>query len=191
MGNTIFRIGTCDVVIQDYGDGRGKLILSDDDYDHNVSYYWGCMGEGYDLSKFIQKTSTEYLVRKLGKRDSDGPIDMKKTMRNVRKFIREETEWRFYMDTEADKELRRELNEIQSGSYDENNFIQLMSNINPVAWLDKSYYQTEWNDMIEQLKCEPWHFIQHSLPEVNVWLFKFIPKLQSYLKKESEVTNGK
>lgn len=188
--NTIIRIGTCDVVLQDYEPGKGKLILSDDDRDHNVSYYWGAMGEGYDLSKFIQKASTGYLVGKLGKRDSDGPIDMKKTMRNVRKFIREETDWRFYMDMEADKELRRELNEIQNDSYDQNHFIQLMCNIKPLAWLQKSYYQSEWIDMIEQLKCEPWHFIETRSPDVNIWLNQFLPKLKTYLKKESEVSNA-
>src|SRR5690606_27501153 len=95
-----FRIDGTDVILQDYEDGKGKIIISNDDFDYNLSYYWGSMGEGYNLSKFILKTNNSYLIGKLGERSCDGPIDIKRTMTNVRRYIKDETEWRFYYSLE-------------------------------------------------------------------------------------------
>jgi len=188
MGNiTHFRIDYTDVILQDYEDGKGKIIISNDDRDINLSYYWSCMGQGYNLSKFILQTDNGYLINKLGKRDGDGPINMKKTMAKVRKFIKEETDWVWYISPEGDRELRDELNRIQRQTSCSEEFISSMSNLD----LHEYYcYEGEevFRRMIFSLRSEPWYFIVNDPPLTNVWLSKFLPKLRDYLKKESEVT---
>lgn len=188
---TNFRLLGTDVILQDYEDGKGKIILSNDDYDYNLSYYWGSMGQGYDLKKFLLKTNDGYLINKLGDRDNEGPIDMKATMANVRSAIKKDTEWKWYFSPEDDKELRSKLNSIQNTAYDQNDFINQMSAIN----LDK-YYQGEdlytngkeyFTEMIGYISTEPWHFIVNQTPQKNVWLSKFLPKLREYLGKQSEI----
>ncbi|UXD67716.1 hypothetical protein MUK51_10785 [Sphingobacterium faecium] len=188
---TNFRLLGTDVILQDYEDGKGKIILSNDDYDYNLSYYWGSMGQGYDLKKFLLKTNDGYLINKLGDRDNEGPIDMKATMANVRSAIKKDTEWKWYFSPEDDKVLRSKLNSIQNTAYDQNDFINQMIAIN----LDK-YYQGEdlytngkeyFTEMIGYISTEPWHFIVTKTPQKNVWLSSFLPKLREYLGIESEV----
>lgn len=189
---THFRIDYTDVILQDYEDGKGKIIISNDDRDINLSYYWGSMGHGYNLSKFIQKTNDEYLIRKLGERDDDGPINIKKTMSSVRSFIKNETSWRFYMNLEADKSLRTELKDVQESSFDKNDFVRRMQDLDPdfpknTRWHE---YQSEWDEMLQCITNEPWYFIVNDPPATNVWLSKFLPKIREHLKKESEGSNG-
>ncbi|MDF2851671.1 MAG: Phi17:2 [Sphingobacterium multivorum] len=188
---THFRLNYTDVILQDYEDGKGKIILSNDDRDINLSYYWSSMGEGYNLSKFILKVGDEYLIRKLGERDSDGPMNVKKTMAVVRSFIKNETSWRFYMNLEADKNLRLKLKEVQELSFDKNDFIRLMQDLDPdfpkqTRWHE---YQSEWDEMLQSITIEPWYFIVNDPPSTNIWLSKFLPELKKHLKKESEVLN--
>ena len=184
---TTYRLQGTDVILQDYEDGKGKIILSNDDYDYNLSYYWGSMGQGYNLSKFILKTNDGYLINKLGQRSNDGPINMKKTMSGVRKYIREETDWKWYYNKEADKELRDSLNNIQRCSGCHNEFIDLMQSLDvdfPKEGYKYHLYEDEFKNMIESLRCEPWYFILNDEPHVNVWLSKFIPELRKLLNKE-------
>ena len=188
---THFRLLRTDVILQDYEDGKGKLILSNDDRDYNLSYYWGSMGQGYDLSKFILKANDGYLINKLGQRSGDGPINMKKTMTNVRKYIKDDTEWRFYYSPEADKELRNALNDIQRYAHDSRDFVDRMIDIDPYySGNDDTYYRGKeiFESMVENIRCEPWHFIVNDEPDVNIWLSKFLPELRKHLR-ESEVVN--
>lgn len=37
------RVQNTDVYLHEYGEGKGKLTISND-YSHNYSYYWGAMG---------------------------------------------------------------------------------------------------------------------------------------------------
>src|SRR5690606_32327286 len=121
-----FRIASTDVVMQDYGDSRGKIIISNDDFGYNLSYYWGSMGNGTDLTKFLLRAADDYLIGKLGQTHDQGDIDIKRTMASVRKFVKEETDWRWYYSPEMDKELRDTLNEIKEYSCDDRDFVDKM-----------------------------------------------------------------
>lgn len=180
---TSFRISRTDVILYDYEPGKGKIIISNDDFDFNLSYYWGSMGEGYDLSKFLQKVSIGYFISKLGKRNESGEIDLKSTMTAVRKFIKEDTSWKWYYSIESDKELRRELNEIQKYSYDDNDFVRRMSDID-ISYQGDRMYKHDFEMAIKSITCEPWHFIVRYKPPVNQWLSKFHPILVEFLKNK-------
>ncbi|GEM_PF-1806963 len=186
-----FRLLGTDVILQDYEDGKGKIILSNDDRDYNLSYYWGSMGQGYNLSKFILKTNDGYLINKLGQRSGDGPINMKKTMAAVRKYIRTDTSWRFYMNLEADKELRVALNNVQRFSDCQNEFVDMMQNLDVDFPKEGRYheYESDFKDMIRSISTEPWYFIVNEEPDVNIWLSEFLPELRKKLTK-SEIVNA-
>lgn len=49
--------------LTDFGDGRGLLQIHSD-YG-SYSYYWGAMGEGYSLGKFLAQTDPGYVHTKL------------------------------------------------------------------------------------------------------------------------------
>ncbi len=181
------RFDYTDVILQDYEDGKGKIIISNDDRDINLSYYWGSMGQGYDLTKFLLKTNDEYLIRKLGQKSDDGPINIQKTLANVRKYIKNETEWRFYYSPEADRELRNALTEIQRYAHDSRDFVDRMLAIDPYfSGNDDTYGRGKviFENMLENIRCEPWHFIVNNEPEVNKLLSKFLPQLRNHLIKE-------
>jgi len=40
------RIDTTDVILRDDAPGKGKIMISDDGWGYNFSYYWGAMGSG-------------------------------------------------------------------------------------------------------------------------------------------------
>lgn len=187
---TMFRIFGTDVILQDYEDGKGKLILSNVDRDHNVSYYWGSMGQGYDLSKFILQTNNGYLISKLGERSGDGPINIKKTMANVRNFIKNDSPWKFYYSPMSDKELRSDLNHIQKYTQDDRDFVDRMQQLDPCYDdSDDMYNRGEYyfDDTIQMLKTEPWHFIVRHSPDVNKWLSIFLPKLRLKLNEKEAI----
>jgi len=81
------RIGLTDVIFKDEGEGKGKIIVSNDDWGYNFSHYWGAMGDR-NLKQFVSEINTSYFVDKLSVR-RNGDLDVKKTFTNIRKRIRE------------------------------------------------------------------------------------------------------
>lgn len=51
------------VFLEDFRPGQGQLTVVC--WGRAWTHYWGAMGEGYDLAKFISKASTGYIVGKL------------------------------------------------------------------------------------------------------------------------------
>ena len=49
----LINIGLTDIVLQNFKDGQGKIIISNFDFDYNFSYYWGAMGENTNIEQFI------------------------------------------------------------------------------------------------------------------------------------------
>jgi len=179
------RIGTTDVILQDFEVGQGKLIISDDDYGYNFSYYWGSMGKDTDLSKFLTECNTSYFTMKLGPTDS-GPIDSKRTIRNVRTHIREEMCLNWYEHMEFQKDMRERLKDFERKIYSQEHFVHEWDNFVKYS-LDYYLIEDKYDrDSIEQEFngiCEPWHFIETEEHRENIWLNKFHKKLVKELKK--------
>lgn len=187
MNTTQFRIGYTDVILNDYEIGKGKLIISDDNYGYNFAYYWGAMGDGYTLSTFLQKLNEGYFVGKLGT-SSKGEIDMKKTMKSVREWWRTESGIKWYEYMDAQKELREVFKEIQNWYCDDRSFVDKMQNltkdIDSVLFDRKGEYKY-FKEALEGLESEPWYFIVYKEHEQNEWLRLFLPKLKNKLKELS------
>jgi hypothetical protein len=181
-----FRIGTTDVILQDYEDGKGKIIISDDDFGYDFSYYWGAMGENTNLKKFITSINSDYFVNKLGPH-SQGPIDSKRTMRNVRRFIREEMDLPWYKHLEFQKDMREKLNDFQNEIYTDYQFAEEW---NSLVDYRLDYYLIEDRFDREEIEsafkgiCEQWYFIEYETHPENVWLNNFHKKLVKYFNKK-------
>ena len=176
----LLRIETTDVILNDYELGKGKIIISDDDYGYNFSYYWGAMGQSA-LSDFLQDIDTGYFVGKLGPH-SGGEISMDKTMKVVRKWWKEESGIRWYEFKEEQKELREKFNIIQQETCDQQDFVYLMNELVNEFYFPYSNYKNDFQSALDGLTTEPWHFIVLDEHKQNTWLSKFHLKLKDALK---------
>lgn len=184
METTQLRIGYTDVILQDYGLSKGKLIISDDNYGYHFGYYWGAMGETNNLSKFLQKLNPGYFVGKLSP-FTKGDIDVKKTMKAVRDWWKNESGIKWYQYLELQKELRTEFKNIEETCSSEENFVNKINdidkNINTLLFDFKGEYK-DFKSAIKGLQSEPWWFIEHEEHPQNKFLRLFLPKLQAKLK---------
>lgn len=178
MNTQILRIQSTDVILTDYEPGKGKIIISDDNYGYNFSYYWGAMGSG-DLRAFLCDISPSYFTGKLGTTESGG-IDIKATMANVRRWWKEDSGIAYYQNMDEQKQLRIELNMIQNLCYDEQDFVSRMSRIDEAFYFRPAMFKSDFQEAIEALSCEPWHHIEKKEHKQNLWLNKFF----TLLKKE-------
>lgn len=178
MKTTQIRIGSTDVIMNDFELGQGKLIISDDNFGYNFSYYWGSMGKGTNLKTFISEISSDYFVGKLGPNDR-GDIDIKKTIQGVRKEWSDHGyPWYEYMDKQ--KDLRRELRYIENHCHDDRDFVDRMNRLDEEF---KPLYSRKC-DFYQSMYCilsEPWNFIVNKEHKQNSWLKEFHVKLKHAL----------
>lgn len=183
---TKLNVGYTDVILIQYGLGAGKIIISDCDTDINTSYYWGRMGGTGLIQDFILSMNEYYFIKKLGYTNKD-EINIKATMINVRRSIKEDLGFKFWMDIEFNKELRDELNMIQEICYDQRHFVDLMNSLGDT--LDPRYritkYKDEIQNMLSGLTTEPWNYIVPEENSKNIWLKKFLPKLKTKLLEQA------
>ncbi|MFA5067633.1 MAG: hypothetical protein WC466_06295 [Candidatus Izemoplasmatales bacterium] len=112
------RIKKTDVIFDEKGDGKGKIIISDDKYGYNFSYYWGSMGKATTLKEFVRQIDTNYFVDKLSNRKT-GNLDIRKTFVNLRKYIKSSIQYdlQWYEHTEFQKDFRKKLRSLQNDSF--------------------------------------------------------------------------
>lgn len=175
MKTEMLRIGSADVILQDYEPGKGKIIISDDNSGYNFSYYWGAMGSPF--KDFLKSINTGYFVHKLGPIDR-GPICMRKTMKAVRKFLRDESGLPWYKFMDEQKELREKLSEIEKECGSADGFINSMYDLKYLISYC-TYKKTEFDYAVDMLMSEPWHFIEHGEHPQNKWLADFHKKLKA------------
>ena len=179
------RVEGTDVYLHEYGDGKGKLTISNT-YGYNYSHYWGAMGES--LSEFIKTINSEYFADKLlGYRNDSQQMDVKKTFTQLRKFFREEMDLPFYKHMEFQKDLREKLKDFQSDCEDMNsqdyfvyNFFTSFINRLDYFLIDNRYNQREIEDSFKGI-CEQWHFIVTKPSDEYIWLMKFHKILKKHL----------
>lgn len=177
------KIRTTDIFLDDKGNGRGKITVSDTAMDYNFSYYWGAMGS--DLSEFIQQINPSYFAGKLCRELY--VMDVKKTMANVRSCIKEELPW--YKYPSAQKELRQELNEIQDSVESKESFVGHMESLlDNIICYDLDYYETEsFKDTLRGVIEMPWNLIIEKPSRQYEWLESLLPKLQKEVSKQKTV----
>lgn len=183
------RIDYTDIILQDFGDGKGKIIISDDDYGYNFSYYWGAMGKDTSLKQFLQEINTDYFVGKLSSH-TKGPLNVRKTFVALRKYIQESFKYElpWYEHVKFQKDFRERLKYFQKSIGHETEFIIGIEDFH--NQLD--YYLIEdraERERIETLfksifyNCEPWDFVENDPHPEELFLSRLHPKLKKALSK--------
>lgn len=97
------RLDPISVYLEDFGGGRGKLIITG--FGEAWSYFWGAMGDGYTLSSFIVKCDTDYLAGKLGNGLQSKIDDYEAIAEKARKYICERRRFGHFISKEKAREL--------------------------------------------------------------------------------------
>ena len=175
----ILKIDTTDIIIDDYGNGKGKIIVSDT-YSGYYSYYWGAMGGS--LKSFIKNINSSYFAGKLCNNIS--VFSSKQTARNIRKYIREEMRYDlpWYKFMESQKDLRILIRDIERYSEDKHDAIHRIEGL----YEDVNCFELSANEerefrgiLKDHFDNEPWLF----LGEETSVEFNFLCKLHGELKK--------
>lgn len=180
----IIKIDTCDVILQDFEPGNGKIIISDNSCGYNFSYHWGSMGKESDLKDFILRINSDYFTDKLSSPFAKGEINSRKTFANIRKAIAIELPW--YKHTEFQKNIRESLNNLQKCFYDENYLINQLSSFidNKLNFylIEKEWERKSIKESLKSVFSEVWNYFEYHDPKEHVYLKKLHKKLIKKLK---------
>jgi len=181
------KIGTTDVILENLGDGAGKIIIADCEYDKNYSYYWGAMGKNTTIEKFLENITPSYFSNKLIGTRNGRVIDIASTFKEVRKHIRVELGLPWYKHLEFHKHMRQVLKEFQiicECQQSEVFFVEQWDNYF-ITELDFSLITDRYDQqrLEKEFKgiSEVWYFIQKKDGPEIVWLEKFLEKLKAKL----------
>ena len=187
------KIDGVDVFLDNKELGQGKITISDN-YTNNFSYYWGSMGG--TLEDFLCRINAQYFVGCLGNANRENPINNKKTVKNIRKLLRDEfyRDYPWYSYKDLHKTIAEALKDFEKESFNsvEGWMMRLDSLVSDfcVYTCDDLTYQ-ESRKVEEELKsllnCEPWHLIHYDDHPKNIWLSNFHKKLVKELKKQKKL----
>ncbi len=171
------RIKETDVFFDNQGDGRGKLTLSN--WRVSYSYYWGAMGS--DLQSFITRINSDYFASKLLGTRNIYCFCPKKTMRNLRAFIKEEIPWYKHMGFQ--KDMREKINDYFSDCETSSDFVnswnRFVDNLSYYE-IDCRYDREEVESVFKDLS-EPWYLIGETTSQEYNWLKDFHGELVNHL----------
>jgi hypothetical protein len=181
------RINHTDIILQEFGDGKGKIIISDDEYGYDFSYYWGAMGKDRTLKDFIKSINSDYFVNKLS-HNIKGPLNSRKTFRALRKYIQEcfKYELQWYDHVEFQKDFRRRLKDFQRNVTCDMEFVQEVQEFHNKL----DYFLIKDNREMERVEklfkdifayCEPWYFLDFDTHPEEIFLEKLHIKLKEKL----------
>ncbi len=181
----MLKIDTADVILNDLGEGQGKIIIADTSWGYNYSYFWGAMGDR-SLSEFLSKINSDYFIGKLGP-NAKGEINTKQTVKSIRKAIKEyfSPEYPWYKEKEFQLSLRNELRSIEAENINNtDNYFYLIERLKDnldYYSIDKKYDEDNIKSIMKAIFDEPWHYLEYEEHKENVYLRKFHQKLVSVL----------
>jgi len=172
------KIKGVDIILEDKAPNQGKVIVSDNN-GNNYSMFWGAMGG--TLQEFICRINSSYFADKLLGTERTQAFNVKKTFKELRRFIREDLDLPWYKHLEFQKDFREILkefeNECLSNPYDRffvDSFHSYFS-YKPNFYLISDSYECSRIEKDFKSLSEPWYFIQTSESEKSKWL-QFIHK---------------
>lgn len=168
--------------LEDYGDNKGKVIVTGWDSDENYSYYWSAMG--MDLKSFLKNINTSYFVGKMMPRDSQEIFSAKSTGKNIRKIWKEEI-MPWYKNLEFQKDFREKLNSFLDNIISENHFVyefdSFASSLDYYL-IDDNFERQHVQDQVKDVLCsECWHLIEKEISPMYKKLSNSFTKLKNKL----------
>ena len=98
----VLNLDTIAVYLEDYGPRRGKITITC--FNGCWSYFWGGMGNDYNIRKFYLSCDKHYLAGKLSPQTDSHVNDLSTLVDTARKYI-----CKMRRDTNFSKETSREL----------------------------------------------------------------------------------
>ena len=180
----VIKIEETEVILQDYGEGKGKIIIANP-YNMNFSYYWSAMGGS--LKEFLLGINDSYFANKLTYNTE--VFSGKNTATNIRRFIREDLNYDlpWYEHMEFQKSLRGWIKSVETmETIDE--FIDAALNISKNYDLDYSCMNYNEEQELKQLLsdtigCEPWYLAGTESSKEYNFIVGIFNKLKKQLKK--------
>lgn len=183
------RIGQTDIMFEDTDTGRGKIVISDDEFGYSFSCCFGSMGKATTLRDFIQSINSDYFVKSLSHKFK-GPMNIKKTFANLRASIQEgfNGELKWYEHLEFQKDFRKKLKQLQKEISCDTEFVQKVQNFNTKLDFYLINGKKECNAMEDLFtsifrQSEPWRLIHYEIHPEDVFLSKLHKKLKETLSK--------
>lgn len=195
MENNIkkIKIQNTDIFLEDFGDGKGKITISDT-YGHNYSTYWGSMKDS--LEEFICSTNSEYFANRLMGSESNYEMDVPATFANIRKYIREEIGLAWYQHLEFQKDMREKLSDFQRQCEDIPSAQYFVDNFDRSFVNDLYFYSIDdrWKreDLESEFKAidEVWNFIAEKKNRKYLWLEQLHAELKKHIRTQEKQSNN-
>jgi len=178
------------VLLENFGSGKGKISITyERKYGEIITryYFWGSMGGS--IEDFICRIDSGYFTNKLTPANDNGVIDVKKTFRNLRKFIAEEFDLPFYKEMDFQKGMREHLNDFQNNCESSNEFVDRFQR----EMIDMPFYlitnHFEERLLFEEFTSisETWHFLEFKPSEDYYFMFKIHEKIKKELRKSNNL----
>lgn len=180
------KIGDVEIYLEDFGEGKGKIILSNTN-GTSYSYYWNAMGGS--LKEFLSSLSGDYFARCLLGPNDRFVIDWKKTFAEVRRHIRNELSLPWYSNMEFQVEMRRRLNRFQRNCVESNTAEYFVHGFDYDFVERLDFYLIEENrEYLEKdfkRIDEVWHFLVKKEGPEYLKLIDLLKKLQKILNKKA------
>ena len=179
-----FRIGYTDVILQDFGGGKGKIIISNDDYGYNFSYYWGVMGNNSTLKDFIYSIDHHYFKIKLAP-NVKGEINNSATFTNLRHTLKEWIDLAWYEEMPFQKELRRVITAKEKEAkllYNVHCFLQFINDLYDeldFSLIECEHTRSEIKQIIHELSSESYDMISFHEPREHIFLANLLNKIKN------------
>lgn len=146
--------------------GKGRITI--ECYSSSWSAYWGSMGDGYTVERFMQAASTGYLVNCLSRGISSTVFSAEALERHAKKTIIE----------------RRRGRSLDYSSLDEDEARELWDDVENCGFTDDQYNQN--GDVMERLFGNEWRCITPDCTQPNpkyTYLFDIVSAVQQALKQ--------
>lgn len=178
MNYNVIKIGSTEVILQNYEINHGKIIVSDL-YNGSYSFYWGSMSG--TLEEFLKRINSGYFAGKLC--NDQYVFSGKNTAKSIRRHIKDNMSYDmpWYKYTAAQKELREAIKELERCESQHDAIYQIEKFKDILVLGMSSQEDKEFQEIMEShFNCEPWHFLETE-PSPS---YKFLVKLHKELKKQ-------
>lgn len=174
------KIEHTDIFLDDQGNGRGKIIISNTS-GYNFSYYWGSMGSS--LKEFLCDIDSGYFINKLCRNDS--VFCGRSTVKAIRKLIKTDYSWElpWYKHMEFQKELRVKIKDLENCSSNDE-FVHIALNIPDSLdyyLIEDKYDRKDIEGVMKSIFSEPWYMIETKPSDEARFLESLHKKLRKVL----------
>jgi len=182
-----FKVLDSTVILEDYGIGKGGIIIATHGTDMNFSYSWCAMGND-DIYEFIASIGADYFTRKLS--NNPNVFSARNSVKEIRRYIREDMKYDLprYKYMSGQKELRERLSEIKNICDSEREFVDYVSDLHrSLSLFDMDRKEEyEFRELLKDTFGEAWNFIMHEPSIEIIYLEKLLVELKKQLSLQPE-----